>query len=931
MLKKLQHLRCRRFLSSVNSVSPVSSVSSVLKVAPLLLATVLSPPVVSAETAHYVVLEAARGSVSPLFYSRVELAQEPVAASSTRLQLSRLQESAGRPVLWIELVTAEGQIAYRDATDLSAGLRGEFHGEDHGIDRPQIDGRRLTQDRLQFVVRLPILEDTTLRLSGAASGEIELASLEDRAADLPHAQISNLNTIRSAASKGSSANRADFLILGEGYTASQRSRFEADANRLERQVFSISPLREYLNYAKISRLFIASAESGADHPPFQSACNSPTCCSDSDAQTDPRAGDFVDTALDGTFCTANIHRLVTVDVGKALAAAAAQPNWDQILVLVNDPVYGGSGGFLAVGSLNSAAVDVMQHELGHSFTQLADEYETANPGTQQCREAFGSCEPNVTDLTQRTQLKWAPWVRASTPIPTPGSPAFSSDVGLFEGARYLSRGQFRPRLNCQMRSLGAEFCEVCAQEYVLRLFRGGFGVPGRGIDPIEPRSESPRPGNVDAGSEPVNFSVQITEPGDTAPLKVSWTVDGEIVPGVTGASFTFTPDRAGTYTVELIVDATTPWVHPEMAGSDLINKRSWTVISSDILPPLQSDFDWSGARAGEAVSFTDRSTGERDEWLWDFGDGETSTEASPSHVFETAGIFPVELTVTKAGTQSSIVQSVRIYSTGPELCSVGADNLCLGTAGRFKVETLWRAPSGTTGVGRVVPFGSNDSGLLQFFGPDNWELLVKTIDACGFNQHHWVFAAATTDVEYALRVTDTDNGSSKEYLNAAGNSSPAITDIEAFATCDVQAAVTADIAALETTVPREPDQRLSVAPADGCTPGPQSLCLLDGDFEVTLTWRDPAGNTGSGSLTPARSDTSGALWFFAPDNWEMLIKVIDGCALNDRFWVFAASPTDVETRLRVRHVASGEVLEYFNPLGQTSAPITDTRAFAVCE
>ena len=58
--------------------------------------------------------------------------------------------------------------------------------------------------------------------------------------------------------------------------------------------------------------------------------------------------------------------------------------------------------------------------------------------------------------------------------------------------------------------------------------------------------------------------------------------------------------------------------------------------------------------------------------------------------------------------------------------------------------------------------------------------------------------------------------------------------------------------------------------------------------------------------------------------------MIDGCGFNDRFWVFAAASTDVEYTLRVRHVASGEVVEYFNPLAQVSAPITDTEALAVC-
>ena len=77
-----------------------------------------------------------------------------------------------------------------------------------------------------------------------------------------------------------------------------------------------------------------------------------------------------------------------------LTAAANVPDWDKILVLVNDSEYGGSGGTLGVGTTHSAAVQIMQHEFGHSFTKLADEYETAYPGFPACSDltAPGNCE-----------------------------------------------------------------------------------------------------------------------------------------------------------------------------------------------------------------------------------------------------------------------------------------------------------------------------------------------------------------------------------------------------------------------------------------------------------------------------------------------------------------------------------------------------------
>ena len=91
---------------------------------------------------------------------------------------------------------------------------------------------------------------------------------------------------------------------------------------------------------------------------------------------------------------------------------------------------------------------------------------------------------------------------------------------------------------------------------------------------------------------------------------------------------------------------------------------------------------------------------------------------------------------------------------------------------------------GATGRGQAVVGGSDDSGLFWFFDANNWEMLVKVLDACPLNQRHWVFAAATTDIQYTLRVTDLVTGDVNEYFNPLGNASAAITDSNAFATCD---------------------------------------------------------------------------------------------------------------------------------------------------
>ena len=75
---------------------------------------------------------------------------------------------------------------------------------------------------------------------------------------------------------------------------------------------------------------------------------------------------------------------------------------------------------------------------------------------------------------------------------------------------------------------------------------------------------------------------------------------------------------------------------------------------------------------------------------------------------------------------------------------------------------------------------------------------------------------------------------------------------------------------------------------------------------------------------------SGLFWFFAPSNWEVMVKVLNACGLNDRYWVFSAATTNVFYRLEVFDVAEGAQKIYFNYPGPPAPAVTDTGAFATC-
>lgn len=125
----------------------------------------------------------------------------------------------------------------------------------------------------------------------------------------------------------------------------------------------------------------------------------------------------------------------------------------------------------------------------------------------------------------------------------------------------------------------------------------------------------------------------------------------------------------------------------------------------------------------------------------------------------------------------------KTHPAGIGECVATPTALCLG-GGRFRVEVAWKDFQGGAGPGSVVPgAAADDSGLFWFFAPDNWELLVKVLDGCGVNGHHWVFAAATTTVEYTLTVTDTKTDQAWTWRNAPGRASPAVTDTTALEGC----------------------------------------------------------------------------------------------------------------------------------------------------
>jgi hypothetical protein len=109
----------------------------------------------------------------------------------------------------------------------------------------------------------------------------------------------------------------------------------------------------------------------------------------------------------------------------------------------------------------------------------------------------------------------------------------------------------------------------------------------------------------------------------------------------------------------------------------------------------------------------------------------------------------------------------------------------------------------------------------------------------------------------------------------------------------------------------------------------KTACLRHNQFRVTASWKKPDGQTGQGTIVPLTDDAT-AFWFFDASNPELIVKVLDACGLNDRYWVFAGGLTNVEVTLTVTDTRTQESKTYKNPQNHTFQPFQDTNAFATC-
>ncbi len=297
--------------------------------------------------------------------------------------------------------------------------------------------------------------------------------------------------------------KADIAIIAEGYTAAEEQKFESDLRRFTEVFFKAEPCKSYRDKFNIRGVFKPSQDNGID---------------------EPRAGIDKHTAVNATFNSMGSERYVLTEDNKSLRNIAGHVPYDALYIMVNHTRYGGGGIYNFYCVYTSDNIDseyLMVHEFGHSFFGLADEYYTSSTAYNDFYSPeYEPAEPNITALGDPDNIKWKHLLTPGIEIPTPwpkarydsidniwqsqraemndhiaelqknGAPAsevaqakalydersaqrnkevqaylehsgFAGQVGAFEGAGYVSKGMYRPSVNCIMFTRTNYFCPVC--------------------------------------------------------------------------------------------------------------------------------------------------------------------------------------------------------------------------------------------------------------------------------------------------------------------------------------------------------------------------------------------------------------------------------------------------------------------------------------
>jgi hypothetical protein len=344
---------------------------------------------------------------------------------------------------------------------------------------------------------------------------------------------------------GNSDKHINLVILGDGYTNSELSKFEVDAANFTTVFFNLPPYSYYKKYFNVFIVKVPSNQSGASHPGTATDVAEPVI---------PVI--TVDNYFGSTFDYYQIHRLLVATKTSAISnvLAANFPNYDQTMILVNSPYYGGSGGYYTVASTHSQSSQIAVHELGHSFAGLKDEYWAG--------DIYAGEGINMTQQTDPLLVRWKNWIGINL-------------IGIYQHCcGGLSEEWYKPHQNCLMQFLGVPFCSVCVQATIER------------IHSLAPPVESYYPPidvyylqdhEIALTTYPIKFKLNLIAPEPNT-LKRNWLLNNLFFKhNIDSVSINENNLRRGINTLNVTVEDTTQLLRVDNHASIHISSVTWSI------------------------------------------------------------------------------------------------------------------------------------------------------------------------------------------------------------------------------------------------------------------------------------------------------------------------------------------------------------------
>jgi len=243
---------------------------------------------------------------------------------------------------------------------------------------------------------------------------------------------------------GPSATCTDLVLVADGYSASDMKLLKDDLLKAASFILNAKPWSDYKHLINIWGIAAISAGSGIEIPGEDL---------------------WKESAVGLSFYTFGEERYLMTRENKKLQNIIACTPCDAVIIIGNSAKYGGGGIYnlyAATSARHSNSDFVLIHELGHSFSGLADEYySSSTPYIDYYDLSLEPWEPNITTL-KSFDKKWKNQVQNNIQIPTPAIESNKNAVGVYEGGGYMSKGVYRPMMNCTMHTVCYDnFCPVC--------------------------------------------------------------------------------------------------------------------------------------------------------------------------------------------------------------------------------------------------------------------------------------------------------------------------------------------------------------------------------------------------------------------------------------------------------------------------------------